>query len=451
MKLTTTRSRSLVASDRLDARFFTAAGAGVTEKLLLLEGSGVEVVPLGSLGKVWDPPRFARAYARPNEPGLPYLRPYDVFDYLPVASDHLSMARNDDLAKLVPGNGVILQTCSGRNLGPCAIADDYLSQFALSHDMIRIEIESPDDRFYLLAFLRTSLGQQLLRRNMSGSVIDHLTTADVRAVPIPMLASPVRAQVSSLARRAYTAMSSARRQLTDVLAQQAATLPVPARTGPLREGWTIGSKELVDRLDVAYYDPVVRAVRRQVREADGIRCGDLATAYLPVRYKRYYVGSEHGRPILSGRQLLQADPVNLRYVSDRSFRNPELYELREGMTIFGAVGRAEGRQGAAALVTSERSGWLASNDVMRLTPRPGVLPASLWLAIASQQARLQINALSFGSVIDHMNPWDVENIFVPSIDPGLGAKAQHAWDLFDEANANHREATRILEDHLSAH
>lgn len=448
MKFATARSHSLISSDRLDARFFTADGAGVSEKLLLLEGSGVDVVPLGDLGTVWDPPRFARAYARQHEPSLPYLRPYDVFDYVPLASDRLSLGRNQDLENLVPAPGTILQTCSGRNLGPCTMADEYLDQFALSHDMIRISVASIEDRFYLLTFLKTALGQQLLRRSMSGSVIDHLTTADVRAVPVPMVPPPARAGVAALAKQAHGALASARQLMVKVLERQSERLPLPAREKPLREGWSIGSREIADRLDVAYYDPVVRAARQQVRDAGGFRCGDLARAYLPSRYKRYYVEQQHGRPILSGRQLLQAEPVNLRYVSDRSFKTPELYELQEGMTIFGAVGRAEGRQGAATLITSERRGWLASNDVMRLTPRPGIPAASLWLAIATPQVRMQINALSFGSVIDHMNPWDVEDIFVPMVDPELAAEAQDAWALFDKANERQREATSTLEAQL---
>jgi hypothetical protein len=106
--------------------------------------------------------------------------------------------------------------------------------------------------------------------------------------------------------------------------------------------------------------------------------------------------------VLSGRQLLQVEPINLRRVSDRSFKTPTEYVLKPGMTIFGASGRSEGRQGSPALITEDRVGWLASDDVMRLRPLPGVKPAGLWLAVATPQAQVQIKALSFGSVVDHM-------------------------------------------------
>lgn len=176
-----------------------------------------------------------------------------------------------------------------------------------------------------------------------------------------------------------------------------------------------------------------------------MRCGDLAVAFLPHRYKRYYVGPAHGRPILSGRQLLQPEPINLRYVSDRSFKVPADYELRAGMTVIGAVGRSEGRQGTPALITDDRDGWLASNDVMRLTPQAGVSPAALWLAIAAGQTRLQINALSFGSVVDHMNPWDVEDLWIPAVESDLVAEAEQAWREFSVASSTLAASVASLE------
>jgi hypothetical protein len=167
-----------------------------------------------------------------------------------------------------------------------------------------------------------------------------------------------------------------------------------------------------------------------------------------VRYKRVYVQGEHGRPILSGRQLLQVHLVNLRRASDRSFKVPADYELAPGMTIFGAVGRAEGRQGAPALVTEDRAGWLASNDVMRLRPRTGVDPVALWLAVATPYAQVQIKALSFGSVVDHMNPWDVEDIWLPPVPAGAVATAWQAWAALVQGRKGNEEVVARLEDLL---
>lgn len=427
----------MLAYDRLDAHYFTSSGVEAYERVAVKDASGdiESVTHISEFANVWDPPRFARAYAAPGEPSQPYVRPYDVFDYLPAESDSLSLLRNDDVDRLIPTAGTLLQTCSGRNLGPLTIADDDLATFALSHDMIRIDVPDEDNRLYLLTFLKTPTGQALLRRGRSGSVIDHITTRDVDALPVPLVASALRGDIIASTRTAVTASANARTQLRATVLEQERRLPTPRRNPAHKQGWTVSRHQVRDRLDAAFYYPRIRAAVEQVRDIGGVQCGDLAEALLPVRYKRYYVDRGHGRPILSGRQLLQTDPVNLRYVADRSFRDPALYELSAGMTVFGAVGRSEGRQGTPALVTDDRNGWLASNDVMRLTPRPGVSPAALWLATAAGQTRLQINALSFGSVVDHMNPWDVESLILPPVDHELAADAEEAWSNFSAANS----------------
>jgi hypothetical protein len=446
--LQTVRSRSVAAYERLDAHFFVSPGVAAAERIALIEAAGLPVKRLADLARVWDPSRFTRAWATPSEPGVPYLRPYDVFDILPAAAGRLSVQRTDGLERLRLQPGMILQTCSGRNLGPCAYVDQHLGQFALSHDMIRLQVQDEDLRYFLLTFLQTPIGQALLRRGKSGSVIDHLTVADVAAIPVPLLDEPERGRIAALARQAMAHVANARAGLTEALRQATATLPGPSAPAMGVRSWTVTSSNVGDRLDVAHHDPVVVAARQAARTAGGSRCRELATAHLPVRYKRVYVQGEHGRPILSGRQLLQVHPVNLRRASDRSFKVPADYELAPGMTIFGAVGRAEGRQGAPALVTEDRAGWLASNDVMRLRPRTGVDPVALWLAVATPYAQVQIKALSFGSVVDHMNPWDVEDIWLPPVPARAVATARQAWAALVQGRKGNEEAVARLEDLL---
>jgi hypothetical protein len=159
----------------------------------------------------------------------------------------------------------------------------------------------------------------------------------------------------------------------------------------------------------------------------------------------------HGRPILSGRQLLQFLPVNLRHASDRSFESPDDYVVREGMTVMGGVGRSEERLGAAALVTSDRDGWLASNDVMRIRPRESERPGALYLALTSGVAQVQIKATAYGSVIDHTHPWDIENVMLPSPDAGLGREAEIAWQGFSDAGSLMQRAVNEIEAGIQQH
>jgi len=340
----TIRSRTIGGYNRLDANFYTSPGVAASERVGLLEASGMQVLALGVLaGRVWDPARFARTYATPQESSEPYLRPYDAFDYVPAAADRLSLTRNSSLEDLRLRPGMILQTCSGRNLGPSAVVDEVLAGYTLSHDMIRIEIDDPQVRFYVATFLQTPTGQALLRRNMSGSVIDHLTVPDVKGVPVPFVSVGLRNRISQLMEEATYKAQRARRDLLQLAELMQNSMPMPSAEGLGRHGWTLTSHAVGSRLDAAYHDPLVAIVREQMRCAGGHAVSEWARAIKPPRYRRFYVAEGHGRPVLSGRQLLQARPINLRYVSDRSFKNSSDYELTTGMIIFGGVGRAEGR------------------------------------------------------------------------------------------------------------
>jgi hypothetical protein len=444
--LQTIRSRSVLAYERLDAHFFTSPGVAAAEKVAFAEAAGVAVRRVTDLGSAWDPARFARVWATTSEAAVPYLRPYDVFDVLPTAADHLSVDRTRGLERLRLQPGMILQTCSGRNLGPCTYVDDHLAQFALSHDMIRLEVGDDSLRHYLLTFLKTPTGQALLRRGKSGSVIDHLTVADIADVPVPLIGDPDRSAIVELSSQATALLARARAGMVQALKDVASGLPAPVPPASGARSWTVTSRTVGDRLDAAHHDPLVANARQVAQDAGGRRCGELASAHLPARYNRVYVEGQHGRPVLSGRQLLQVEPINLRRVSDRSFKSPAEYVLEPGMTIFGASGRSEGRQGVPALITEDRAGWLASDDVMRLRPRQGVNPVELWLAVATPQAQLQLKALSFGSVVDHMIANDVENIWLPPVPQPATAIAERAWADLVQARALSGKAVALLED-----
>jgi hypothetical protein len=449
--LTSTRPRSVLANDRLDARYFTSDAVSAQETISLLEASGLVVRPISGpagLGTTWAPKRFKREWASSREESMPYLRPYDVFEYVPEPAGRLSMARSGNLSQLLVRPGVILQSCSGRNLGPSVMVDGTLSGFALSHDLVRIWIEDKTVRHFVLAYLNSPTGQLLMRRGRSGSVIDHLTEKDVAQTRVPLLAAGQMKDISRLVARSLRALERSRSDLIELRAEMDRRYPLDERPTALKAGWTLSRFAIRDRLDVAWNDPFVQKLRHDLLSSGGVRCGDVASADLPLRYKRYYVEPPHGRPILSGRQLLQFAPVNLRHASDRSFGSPDDYVVRKGMTVIGGVGRSEGRLGAAALVTSDRDGWLASNDVMRIRAKDPRDAGALYLSLASQVAQVQIKSVAYGSVIDHTHPWDIENITIPSLDTGLGREASNAWAGFTKAAALMDQAVREIEGGL---
>lgn len=445
------RSESLfeVEGTRLDARYFSAPAVRI--RSALGGSSGIQLRPIGGeggLAQVTAPSRFKRTYAAAGEEYVSYLRPYDVFEYLPPEADRLSVSRTEKLDDYRIKAGDLLQTCSGRNLGPLTIADKYLARFALSHDMIRISIDDETDRYYTFAFLRSRIGQHLLRGDLSGSVIDHITTDQVSAVQVPFIEA-IRDEVALLTGDAIGLREAARTDLHATLTEVNSRFP-NAPKAPSAAGWTVRAGDLGTRLDAAFHSAHVHSLRDELRAAGGIRLDEVAEVQKPGgRYKTYYVDAGLGTPLLSGRQILQADVVGGKNISSRSVRAESGYELHPGWVTFQADGRAEESLGYPSVVTAERDGWYASGHVGRVIPRDPSDSGWLWAAIASDVVQEQIAALACGSVVDALYPETLGDVILPPRELVDAAVVNAAWAGFAEAAKKTTQASRLIEQSLA--
>lgn len=447
----TVRARSLRANNRLDASYFLADGNVAAERIAVAKAEGVECITLGGRngkGKVWAPNRFTRQYAMPGEESVPYLRPYDVLSFVPEPADLISVDRTANMASYRVTPGTLLITCSGRNLGPAVVVDDFLARFMLSHDLIRIELDDAIDRFYVAAFLGTPTGQALIRRDKTGSVIDHISVSHICEIEIPLIDDGVRREAAEMMDAAVTARNDARMALDAAVREYEAALPqiAPVVT---RDGWTVRSTQVGSRVDAAYYHPSVGAAAKALRASGGVTLGSVAKVEKPGgRYKTNYVAAEHGRPILSGRQLLQVRPANLQHIAMSALSAPERYVIRAGWIAFAADGRAEERLGSPVLVTTGREGWLASGHVARLIPHDLRDAGWLFAAFATRQVQEQVMALACGSVVDALYPEEMESVVLPPVDRSVGVAVLEAWEDMDRSVALERDAVSMVESAL---
>ena len=456
MKTRIVKSKQLRDTGRLDAGYFLSTGVQAADRLDAARERGVEFRPLGGpegMAEVWAPGgRPKRADAAPGEPWVPYLRPYDVFEYLPKPAHLVSVRRSENLDSHRLTSGTIVQTCSGRNLGPVTMVGDYLARFVTSNDMIRITVEDELLRFYLLAYLKTSTAQQLLRRDKTGSLIDHLSIPDVSAQMVPLLPEPQLLQVAEMMRRAVEQREQARLSLSREVSECESRCPCPERRTPMKRGWTLSALELRDRLDAAYYDPLVAEVRQALLDSGGVRVSDVAVVQKPggrCKLTSNYVDAPYGRPFLSGGQLLEEHPINLRRILEGTFDDVKRYELRAGWIAYQADGRAEAALGTPVMITSDRDGWLASGHIGRLIPRSGTDAGWLYVAAATWQAQVQLKSKASGSVVDSTFEGDMGDVVLPppgDVD-GMGVRA--SWELFVEAKKNEEAAAETIEKVLT--
>lgn len=445
MKLAPVRSAALREGNRLDARYFAAPAVRI--KILLQGAAEVDLRAVSDYAKVRAPSRFKRAYSAPGEEYISYLRPYDVFEFLPPEADRLSIMRTDDLDTYRINAGDLLQTCSGRNLGPLTIADQYLSKFALSHDMIRVTIADETDRYYTLAVLQSPAGQALLRGDLNGSVIDHITTEQVSNIQIPFI-DTIQDEVATLMREAVEGRERARLALRSVVESVNQKYPSEP-TKPFRKGWTVRASDLGTRLDAAFHAQHVAELRVRLKGNGGVELGEAADIVKPGgRPKLYYVGPEEGTPFLSGRQILQLDVVGAKNIATRSIDKDSGYGLGKGWITFQADGRAEESLGYPSVVLEERAGWFASGHVGRAIPKVDEHTGWIWASMASDIVQQQIAALACGSVVDALYESDLKTVLIPPIDAVNARSAQAAWDDLSWSAKKSAEAIGLVESTL---
>ncbi|MGV0389908.1 hypothetical protein [Corynebacterium phoceense] len=446
MKIASIPSPRLHEFGRIDAEYFLDDANALRE--MFRTTAGIELRELSSFANAYTPSRFKRTLAVEGEASVSYLRPYDVFEYLPPEADRLSANRIPNLEDCMIKEGELLQTCSGRNLGPVTIGDRYLSRFALSDDMIRIRVENSSERFYLLAFLRSKAGQTLLRNDRGGSVISHIRPAHVNALEIPFVADLFE-EVSRLAQQGTRLREQARIQLK--AAVEELDNRYPAQKAPLREGWTTTAAKLFNRLDAAYHAETTAVNREGLLTAGGERLGDVAAIVKPGgRHKMRYVEPQDGFPFLSGRQILQCDVVAGKYLSPKSAQALGGFELVENSVIFQSDGRAEESLGYPSFVTADRKGQLASGHVGRVVPFAPEDAGWIWASLASASVRDQVASLSCGSVVDALYPSDLEGVVLPPKSATDSTKVRDAWMSMSEGSALLKDASARLDEFIGA-
>jgi hypothetical protein len=447
MKIEMVRRKKLADAQRLDSSFYLSAGAVAARKVNTFLENG-DYIQLGNrdISSVWQPNRNTLGYAGEGEAYIPYLQPYDVLEFLPEERSRLS-AHQNNIESLYVKKGTILQTCSGRNLGPLVISDSYLEQFAIGSDLIRIEIRDVTIRNYVFAFFNTWIGQAILHSSKTGSVIDHLSKKDIEKIKIPLVSKNSITEIAQKVQRSIDAFSLARDTLRNLKGKFSQAIGVYRKEICLADGWTCSYKDLTNkaRLDVAYYDPATKVAVEHLKRSGGIKLSTVADIIKPSgRYKTNYTEKTHGVPLISGRQLLQNWIVGMKYLPHGLEKDFEKFQLHEGDITYPADGRVEGRLGTPVYITKSRDGWYASGHVGRIKANEGVPAGYLYLAMTHQVVQAQIYSLACGAVVDAVYPEDIEKIIIPKEIEFPYEEIIKAWSMFDQAESFKEEACHLV-------
>jgi type I restriction enzyme M protein len=169
--------------------------AKARKKVLALgEEVGWSAERLSHIAQVFNGPRFKRPYADKGVTSGPSIVRYftgnavtqtrgeniKYLDLVKAKSLQLKM-----IDKLYLRRGMILITDSG-TVGRVVYATAYHDGAVGTNNLIRVVIEDEALRGYVYQFLSSRLGQDQLRQNNYGAIVDHLEPVDVQGMMIPI-------------------------------------------------------------------------------------------------------------------------------------------------------------------------------------------------------------------------------------------------------------------------
>jgi len=206
--------------------------------------------------------------------------------------------------------------------------------------------------------------------------------------------------------------------ITDTVLAYRPTKPEPPPTvGTSAEAWSTSIASIVEdaalRLDAGYFNPDVDKMLAAISQA-GMRAetlGSIASrVFIPARFARVYVASDHGVPFLQGSHVVHLQPANLKYLSREAHKNLDQWIIRSGWLLV----TCSGTIGNVTICPPEWDSWAASQHILRIIPNEKKCPSGyLCSFLASPLGQAQLMAKIYGGVVDEITEEQVASVKVP--------------------------------------
>jgi type I restriction enzyme S subunit len=207
------------------------------------------------------------------------------------------------------------------------------------------------------------------------------------------------------------------------------------------------------RLDAHFYNPTAQQAVANIKMCrSAVRSvGEVAERVLMgPRFKRNYVESTHGVPFLSGRNIVQIRPTDLKYLSNLQMSDMQQLIVKRGWTLI----TCSGTIGRTCFVWENYEDYAASQHILRVIPDESRIdPGYLYAFLSSRYGYEQILRYRHGSVIDEVTDKQIEHVLVPcpsrKDQEAIGDMVRTAYEKRAEALRLEDEAQAILMTELT--
>ena len=377
----------------------------------------------GLVNKAFVGGRFKRIYTN-NKSDISFFLPSDIENVYPSPSKHISRKTETDIESLRVYKNMLLMSVSG-TIGKTSLVGNRLNGQVFSHDLLRITFNGNYDLGYVYAFLNTDVGLTILQSNNYGAVIDHIEPDHLKKVPIPNAPDSVKKEIHELVIKSY----DLRDQSNDLINQAQKLLYNELQLPDIAEikaeyrdekagfrNFTIKISELNNRFDASYHIPEVKSIIELISRNAGevTTIGDKRISkkiVLPGRFKRVYVEKENGTPFFGGKQLLQLNPSNVKYlsISHHGERISSELLLEENMCLI----TRSGTIGKAMIVPKHWAGWVINEHCLRILPTSDQIAGYIYAWLDSPYCEPLIKRYIYGAVVDEIDDNHLSNVAIP--------------------------------------
>ncbi len=394
--------------------------------------------------------RFKRIWVEKSD--YPIYQPSTIMDIKPSPDGYISALTDTDIDALRVSKGQVLMTCSG-TIGKVSFVSDTLDNLIFSHDLLRINCKKPSDAGYVYAYLKSKVGNKILLTNSYGAVITHIEPEHLATVPIPDAPESVKIKIGNLIVRSYNLRDESNVLIDRATQMLIDELQLPAinefdvdyfkKNAPVKT-FSVKLSDMDYRLDASYHVPIVDAIVKHLEQyaAEVTIVGDKRISnnvFVPGRFKRVYVDERYGRVFFGGKQLFELDPTNTKFlsISKHDKRMKAELELKENLILI----TRSGTVGKTVLVPKHWESWVASEDILRISPASEEIAGYLYIYLMSDYGAKLVDRCAYGSVISHIDDTHIYNLPVPLLKNS--EIQQKINDLALEANQKRYEAYKL--------
>ncbi|MFH0797606.1 MAG: restriction endonuclease subunit S [Candidatus Omnitrophota bacterium] len=371
-----------------------------------------------------------------------YVRGKDVKEFFLLDDDNVYIPQKDfdRLQKCSLVKGDILISVVG-TLGNAVVVDNSVLPAIFSCKSTVFRSKSIDP-YYLIAYLNSHYGRNLLIRNVRGAVQTGLNIGDLKFLPIIIPSINKQKAIASIVVAAKKISDDSKflySQAEDLLLEELGLKDFKPEED-LSCVVNLSDAKSVHRMDAEFFQPKYERIIQKINKHKVTLLGDLA-----IMKKGIEPGSDEY--LNEGKLFIRVSSISMQGIIDRDqkYLSNELYQTFR--TNFepkvGEILLTKDATPGIAYVIKESVEGIISSGIMRLKLKEDIGTEYLALCINSIVGRMQMERDAGGSIIIHWKPEQIKNLQIPILPKFTQQKIA---DLVRKSHEARKKAKELLDE-----